>query len=96
MNQEKSLEIFMRMARLVVGKHVTSFHNELAGSASYVAYNNAAQLMNGMQQINHALVTAAIKLIHKAKGNHDTDVELLTTNCKHVISGSIADYMNRV
>lgn len=81
--QERTLEVFTRMARLVVRKQIKH------GTASY---DYVGHLINNMQMVNQTLTVAAITLIKKMQSNKDVDVDKLTSDMQNVISLSVTEY----
>ncbi len=82
--QDKSIEIFSRIANYVVSKHL----NRTKGSASY---EYVQELINSANLINQTLVTTAIRMIKKVQ-QKGGDAEMLTDRFRHIIHNSVIKY----
>ncbi len=82
--QERTLEVFARMARLVVRNQ---------SKTTPASYDYVGHLINNMQNVNITLTAAAIKLIKKMKAAQDVNVDQLTNDMQNVISNSVANYI---
>lgn len=81
--QERTLEVFARMARFVVRKQVKE------GTASY---DYVGHLINNMQMVNQTLTVAAITMLKKMKPSNEVDMDKLTLDMHNVINISVAEY----
>lgn len=83
--QDKNIEIFSRIANYVVKQHASRGK----GNASF---EYLQELINNAQVINQTLMTAAIRMVNKAKEHQDTDVDMLVSKLKNIIHSSVTKY----
>ncbi len=84
----KQVVIFSRIAGYTVNKALSP-ENRTRST------DRVQLLINNMNSINQSLMTFAVKMINRAKTQHEIDAEELTMNLHDIIHLSVVSYAKR-